>query len=1109
MRRPLFAALLFAALFAGAVHSPATAAGNPEECADGRCSGLAPAYTDTAYSNHFTGKRIAVGTYQGFLGTDYVVSLFDLSTNVPAMNTNWANMQRYHGRVGGSGFGGWQVDTLGTVFGITLDDRGNIYVCASSSYNMDAQSLLPGATMGTVFKIDRTTGYVGVFATLPNAQDPVYIGNPTEAWSGLGNITYDPVHDKLFVTNFEDGKIYRLDMNGTVSGTYDPFSPDNSLPGFAPNGERVWAIQWHADNKLYFSSWNAGIQQIWRMDLDGTGNFVPSTETLIITVPVLPSLSYSYPVSDISFTKQGHLLLAERNMFNETGVTAHQGRMLEYSCDLGTWYLMPGPFSIGNYVGPPYNGSAGGVDSDYRTYVPGGVEGRYWVTGDALHYGANDYIYGAQGLPPGTGTTANSYLFDYDGNVLMVDKFELGDIEVTCPIDTGSIHGGKFQDLDCDGKFDQGEPGIANWPIVVTGPTGTFTIYTQANGSFHLWGLPNGTYTLCELGQAGWNQTMPASGCYTVTVNGNVTTGQLFGNCRPCDVQQPPCAKIPNMAVMWLPFDETGGQVVHDPAGSNPGQIVGDASLIVPIAMDKGLRFRQQGHYVRVPHSASLDFGEGRDFSAATSFLLDNVSGAHFLFNKRVAGPAGPKGWELSIENGCVVVRMQAGTSPPIYISAPVVSASEWHSVALSVSQSSGTGLPPTGTVYLDGSAIGTFDPMPAGTPIDLSNTGDLYLGTNAAGTSVFGGQMDEPMLFARAITVGDVGIIWNPWVICKQWCKVPPTVNFGPYATSATATFTICNYDYSAPFMNYSWSLAGLPVGSCTVNGPVSYSPSSGSMNIPAGSCQSVTVTITRPSWLVPGTTGCFVFNVTNNTRHTCFNCTSIATASKKWWILDPIDWIGVGHGSSKTAHFTVSNADAVGTSRILVLSVKPGRVGDSPQAQYVSLNGLPPGEPILIQRSVEGGGSTDVDVQVSYPVWAHLPDQWITVDVIDEEGDLEPTTIGCTNIVLEDGEVLAVEPPVSRASVDAVTAWPNPTHSGGTKIRLSLTQAARVNAGVYDVAGRLVRTLQRGTLTAGAHELEWDGNTDAGRAAEAGLYFVRMTADGREYGTRLVRVR
>ncbi len=1108
MRRSPLVALLLTALLVAAAPPRVHAVGNPEECLDGRCSGAPPQYADTAYTNHFPGRHIAVGTYQGFLGTDYVVSLFDLATNVPAMNTNWASMYRYHGRVGGSGFGGWQLDTLGTVFGLTLDDLGNIYVCASSSFNGDAQSLLGGATMGSVFKIDRSTGYVGVFATLPNAQDPAYISNPTEAWSGLGNITYDPVHNKLFVTNFEDGMIYRLDMSGAITATYDPFSPDNALPGFAPLGERVWAVQWHADNCLYFSRWVAGQQEIWRMNLDGTGNFVPASETLIITVPVYPAFSFGYPVSDITFTKQGHLLLAERDMVNETSVTAHLGRLLEYTCDLGTWYLTPAVYSIGNYVGPPYNGSAGGVDSDYRNYTAGSVPGRYWVTGDAIHYGGNDNIYGAQGLPPGGGSTANSFLFDYDGNTAWVDKFELGDIEITCPVDTGSIHGGKFQDLDCDGKFDQGEPGVANWPIVVTGPTGTFTIYTQANGSFHLWGLPNGTYTLCELGQAGWNQTMPASGCYTVVVNGNVTTNQLFGNCRPCDVQQPPCVKIPNTAVMWLPFDETGGHVVHDPAGSNPGQIVGDASLIVPIAMDKGLRFRQSGHYVRVPHSPSVGFGAGQDFSAAAAFLLDDVSGAHYVFDKRAAGPAGPKGWSLSIENGCVVVRLQEGAASPVFVSAPVVTPNEWHAVALSLAQSSSSGLPPQGTVYLDGAALGTFDPMSTGTPIDFANDGDLYIGTNATGVPNFGGQIDEPMVFARAISVGDIGVIVAPWLLCKQWCKVPPTVNFGPYATTATATFTICNYDWSQPFMNYSWSLAGLPAGTCSVNGPVTYSPASGSMNIPAGTCQSVTVTITRPSWLVPGTSGCFVFNVTNNTNHTCFSCTGQAIASKKWWVLDPIDWIGVGHVGTKTLHFTVSNADAVGTSRVLVLSVRPGRVGSSPQSQYVSLNGLPPGEPVILQRSVEGGGSTDVTVDVSYPVWSHLPDQWVTVDVIDEDGDLEPTTISSTNVLLEDGAVLAAEPPAATRAVDAVTAWPNPSHGGGTKIRLSLAKSARVNAGVYDVAGRLVRTLQRGTLAAGAHELEWDGRTDAGREAGAGLYFIRMTADGREYGARLVRV-
>lgn len=1108
MRRSPLPLLLLASLLAFAPPSARAVGEPPAECPDGRCTGRAPSYGDTAYTNHFPGRHMAVGTYQGLTGSDYVVSLFDLATNAPALNTNWAGMYRYNGVVGGSGFGGWQLDTLGTVFGLTLDDTGNIYACASSAYNADAVGQLPGATSGSVYKIDWQTGFVSVFANLPNFPDPAWSGTPAEANPCLGNITYDPVHNKLFVTNMEDGMIYRLAMNGTITGSYDPFGADNGLPGWAPLGERIWAVQWHTDNRLYFSRWNAGLHEIWALQLDGSGNFVPSSEVLVITVPLSASLQ-SYPISDISFTKRGSMLLAERMMFNETYVSAHAARLLEYTCDLNTWYLTPGVFSIGNVVGPPFDGSAGGVDSDYRNYTAGSVPGRYWVTGDALHLVSGDYIYGAQGFPPGGGSTTNSFLFDYNGNVFTGDKFELGDIEITCPVDTGSIHGGKFQDLDCDGKFDQGEPGVANWPIVVSGPTGTFTIYTQANGSFHLWGLPNGTYTLCELGQAGWNQTMPASGCYTVTVNGNVTTGQLFGNCRPCEVQQAPCVKIPNSAVLWLPFDEDG-VVAHDLAGSNPGQLRGVPPSIQGISVgQKWRRFTTAQQHVGVPDSPSLDVASGKDFSLATHFSLESVSGQHFLFDKREPTPAGPRGYALSIENGSVVFRMQDGTAPPLFTSAPVVTPGAWHDVAVSLSLSgASSGSPTIGRVFLDGAELGTFDPAATGAVPDVANGAELRIGTNATGTSPFGGDIDDPMVFARAINVGDIGVIVSPWLLCKQWCKVPPTVNFGPYATTASATFTICNYDYSQPFMNYSWSLAGLPAGTCSVNGPVTYSPSSGSMNIPAGSCMSVTVTITRPSWLVPGTSGCFVFNVTNNTNHTCFNCTSQAIASKKWWVLDPIDWIGVGHGTSKSAHFTVTNAEPVGTSRIMIIVVRPGRIGDSPQSQYVSLNGLPPGEPVLIQRSVEGGGTTEVDVEVSYPIESHLPDQWITVDLLDEEGDLEPTTISSTEILLEDGAVLAVEPPPSRAAVDAVTAWPNPSH-GGTKIRLSLAKAARVNAGVYDVAGRLVRTLQRGTMNAGAHELSWDGTTDAGHAAEAGLYFVRMTADDREYGSRLILMR
>jgi flagellar hook assembly protein FlgD len=48
-----------------------------------------------------------------------------------------------------------------------------------------------------------------------------------------------------------------------------------------------------------------------------------------------------------------------------------------------------------------------------------------------------------------------------------------------------------------------------------------------------------------------------------------------------------------------------------------------------------------------------------------------------------------------------------------------------------------------------------------------------------------------------------------------------------------------------------------------------------------------------------------------------------------------------------------------------------------------------------------------------------------------------------------------------------------------------------------VYDVAGRIVRTLADGTLASGRHEQTWDGRDEAGKTVAAGVYFVRLDAD------------
>jgi flagellar hook assembly protein FlgD len=49
-----------------------------------------------------------------------------------------------------------------------------------------------------------------------------------------------------------------------------------------------------------------------------------------------------------------------------------------------------------------------------------------------------------------------------------------------------------------------------------------------------------------------------------------------------------------------------------------------------------------------------------------------------------------------------------------------------------------------------------------------------------------------------------------------------------------------------------------------------------------------------------------------------------------------------------------------------------------------------------------------------------------------------------------------------------------------------------------VYDVKGRLVRSLADDRRAAGHHTLTWDGRTAGGRMAASGVYYLRLEAGG-----------
>ncbi len=98
----------------------------------------------------------------------------------------------------------------------------------------------------------------------------------------------------------------------------------------------------------------------------------------------------------------------------------------------------------------------------------------------------------------------------------------------------------------------------------------------------------------------------------------------------------------------------------------------------------------------------------------------------------------------------------------------------------------------------------------------------------------------------------------------------------------------------------------------------------------------------------------------------------------------------------------------------------------------------------------------------------------------------------------------VLAV-PPAATVPATLLSAAPNPA-AAGTAIRYTLPRAGNAELGVYDLAGRRIRTLASGMALAGGHVVEWNRRNDAGQLVPPGVYLYRLRADGINEARRMV---
>jgi hypothetical protein len=113
--------------------------------------------------------------------------------------------------------------------------------------------------------------------------------------------------------------------------------------------------------------------------------------------------------------------------------------------------------------------------------------------------------------------------------------------------------------------------------------------------------------------------------------------------------------------------------------------------------------------------------------------------------------------------------------------------------------------------------------------------------------------------------------------------------------------------------------------------------------------------------------------------------------------------------------------------------------------------------------------------------------------------------------NGFLGDAPVVLDETPSAEIQIESLKllgARPNP-FDGSTLIAFRLPTESAVSLKVFDVQGRLVRTLYNGRLPAGEHSVRWDGRNDVGHGVSHGVYLYTFRTEGYEQTRKLFLVR
>ena len=469
-----------------------------------------------------------------------------------------------------------------------------------------------------------------------------------------------------------------------------------------------------------------------------------------------------------------------------------------------------------------------GIGPFYPNFVPGDQPSYDATYGNATNNPSYPAAYEA--TPPGpnqtfsvgiTGDTIATYdfipddIFHNQGRyyAIGVDIAECGVctsncLSLTCP--------GDMTNYACNGSVAVSYAAEASDICSTNQPT---VSYNPPSGSLFSLGTTPVTVTASD--SVGNTDTCT----FTVTV--------LPGNCATN------CVPPPTNMVLWLPFDETSGNISANLASPpNPGTQYGHPLSLHGQYVDNSLQF-QGTNYVSVPDYPGIEIGTN-DFTidAWVNFMGPRQADPTNVIVSKSSSLFGAPGYTLML---CTNKGLIFDINGNIFNENFPIVTNGWHFVAVSVSQSTGAAF-----FYMDGQWGGTPYFYPTAL-YNVFNTDPLWVASapsvysmpfNNFGITSWAGAVDEVEVYNRALSSNELNSIYYAGTAgkCKTSCPLqvtcPPTniVVYScasvpaqslpqPFATNSCCSSYNVAYSPPGPFPPGSQTLLTYIISDCVGN--------------------------------------------------------------------------------------------------------------------------------------------------------------------------------------------------------------------------------------------------------------------------------------------------